>query len=178
MTCLIQTADAAPLPDGDPVSLAIIHQDVKDVLQDFSLRIGIPIGVSPDVSGIVRDLKGSFAPRDFLDRLSTRHKLTWYYDGDIIHVTPVSANRTLLIELGLGDFDALARTLNDLEIADDRYVVRRTPDARVARLSGPPAFVNLVEKTVGVLPSSTPKPPAAVQNPPTVPSRPRFCIGC
>lgn len=170
---------AATLAPDEPIAIAILHQDLREVLQDFSVRIGLPIGVAPNVTGVVRDIKGSYSTRAFLDKLSRAHELTWYFDGDMIHIAPIAANRTLLIELGQGDLDTLTQGLRDLDIDDARYPIRRTPNARVARLSGPPALVSLVEETLRVLPAPPAAQSAPVQQVSAAPvSRPRFCIGC
>ncbi len=139
---------SAPLPVQDSTqSYTIIDQEVRAVLADFSESLNIPISISDEVSGAVRRVTGEFTPTDFLHHLALNNEFSWYFDGRTLHITPLPEDRTVILQMGDVSVDELNRTLEELEIADARYPVIAGGDHGLARVSGPPRYIELLQET-------------------------------
>ncbi len=139
---------AAPLPVSDePQPYTIINQDVRSVLADFSESLNIPISISDGVEGAVRQVSGSFTPEDFMHHLALNNEFSWYYDGRTLHVTPLVEEKTILLQMGDVSVEAFNRTLEELQIADARYPVIMAGEQGLARVSGPPRYIELLQET-------------------------------
>lgn len=134
---------------------AILSQDLASVLEEFGLSVGTPIVIDEAVEGRVENLKGAMTPREFLDRLARERALVWYYDGTAIHVTPASANRSVMIDFDQVTPELLEETFASLGLADDRFAIRSTGDGGVGLLTGPPRYVELAESAFSLLEERT-----------------------
>ncbi|MEM8796563.1 MAG: hypothetical protein AAGE61_13425, partial [Pseudomonadota bacterium] len=80
----------------------------------------------------------------------------WYFDGQVLHVTPSQASVSRLLTLNVVSFQRLVDGLRALEIYDDRFPIKPTPGADVALVTGPPRFVGLVENAMTALAETRP----------------------
>jgi type III secretion protein C len=145
-------------PSG-PYKYLVIDQDVKDVMIEFGRNIGVPVRVSDQVSGRVRGRLPPATAREFLNLLSERNGLVWYFDGAVLHVGAEAEVKTELVNIGqLPATEFLAR-LDTLGIADPRFPVRATQDTGIISVSGPPVFMSLVQQTLAAMNKSAAQPP-------------------
>lgn len=153
-------------PDG-PYRYITLNQSVGDALTEFGRNIGVPVHVSASVKGRVGPGLQSGSAREFLETLSSRYGLIWYYDGASINVSPESETRTELLKLDKDTFPEVVARLDRLGIKDERFPVRVSETDQLVSVSGPPSYINLVKKTLGVVSgdvaNASPKDAAAVR---------------
>ncbi|MCR4264841.1 type III secretion protein [Nitratireductor sp. ZSWI3] len=128
-----------------------IDQPVGDALKEFGRNIGIPVEVSKRVGGRLGAGMPIGTAREFLDWVCDRYGLVWYYDGSILHVAAVDEMRTEMVKLSAGDTKDVHRKLDSLGIADPRYPVRVSDAENVMSVSGPPAYVSAVKRSLGIM---------------------------
>ncbi|AGS25359.1 nodulation protein NolW [Rhizobium etli] len=139
---------------GAPLSLpsasyryTVLDQDLSAALQEFGSNLNINVSISAEVKGRIRGRMPSLPPREFLDRLTGLYDLQWYYDGLVLYVSTAKEAQTRMLVLTSMPFEALKAALDELEISDERYVVRPAPGKGLVMVSGPPRFISLVEQT-------------------------------
>lgn len=150
---------------GDaPYGYAVLDQDLRVALREFGAHMGLRITVSDSVAGRIRGRLPPLPPREFLDRLAAQFGFDWYFDGYALHVTATSEATTAILGLPGGSFDALLSSLKALGVFDARYPLRPHPEPGHFLVSGPPRYVDLVEKTASVQErrnGAAPSPPPA-----------------
>lgn len=132
-------------------SFHVIDQDLRSVLQEFGASLGIPIAVSADVEGRVANLRGTFNAEEFLERISSEQSLSWFFDGDVVHITEARQNRSLVIDFATVDLDRLNDMLDSMGVMNKRFPIREVSNGRVGVLIAPPRYVELVEQTFTLL---------------------------
>jgi type II secretory pathway component GspD/PulD (secretin) len=145
-------------PSG-PYRYLVIDQDVKDVLVEFGRNIGVPTRVSDQVSGRMRGRVPVTSAHEFLNLLCERNGLVWYFDGAVLNVGAETEVKTELVNIGSLPAGELLAKLDTLGIADQRFPVRTTLDAGIISVSGPPAFISLVQQTIAAMSKSAAQPP-------------------
>lgn len=147
-------ADAGPVPWPDAAySYYAESKPLSAVLTEFatgfSLSLSIPPGMDTPVSGRF-NLRN---PTAFIDRLAGVYGFTWFTHGGTLFVSSnkdvVSRSMSTAIP-GMGG--SLRQVLTDLKILDSRFGWGELPEQGVVVVSGPPAYVQLVESTVASLP--------------------------
>ena len=139
------------LDGGESAPYTIVEQDLPEVLTQFAAAHGVPVAIDPGVSGTVTGLSDRFTPREFLDRLAALHGLSWFHDGAAIHVGPVSENRTVVVDLGAVDRDALEAALEDMGLDDPALGLEADDRTGIGVVSGPPRYVEMVEGAYAIL---------------------------
>jgi type III secretion protein C len=141
------SADKLKLPDGE-YPYRIVDQDLTVVLHEFGQNLGLRVKLSPKVLGQV---KGGF-PRSsalaFLNAICRMYGLDWYYDGSTLHVTSVTEEVTRFLPVRKETPARLTENLKRLSFYDERFSLRPNTDNTSVVISGPPAYVALVEQTL------------------------------
>lgn len=159
---LVSVAYSAPLPAlSSPYSYKIIDQDIQTALTQFGSNLGVRTNIDASIQGRVVDNSPTNTAREFLERLSETHNFEWYYDGQVLHVTPAQASVSRLLALNVVPLSQLVQSLRALDIYDERFPIKSTPNSAVALVTGPSRFVALVENALNALaevrpPSSAP----------------------
>lgn len=130
-----------------PYTYTVLDQDLSAALQEFGSNLNIRVNISAEVKGRIRGRMPDLPPREFLDRLTKLYDLQWYYDGLVLYVSAAKEAQTRMLVLTSIRFDAFKAALDELDISDDRYVVRPAPGNGLVLVSGPPRFIALVEQT-------------------------------
>ncbi|NGO54262.1 secretin N-terminal domain-containing protein [Allomesorhizobium camelthorni] len=130
-----------------PYTYTVLDQDLSAALQEFGSNLNIRVNISAEVKGRIRGRMPDLPPREFLDRLTKLYDLQWYYDGLVLYVSAAKEAQTRMLVLTSIRFDAFKAALDELNISDDRYVVRPAPGNGLVLVSGPPRFIALVEQT-------------------------------
>ncbi|NSX56766.1 hypothetical protein [Parasulfitobacter algicola] len=158
----LQPFHAAPLAlDHRETTYRIIDQNLRSVLADFGESFDIQIDIDTDVKGRVQQVSGEFTPEGFLHHLALTHGFSWYYDGQVIHVTPVQDDQTVILQMNDISLDDFVLTLTELGIADDRFPVVAAGEQGLARASGPPRYIELLSETFQAISLPTPNAPKA-----------------
>lgn len=146
------SAMSAPLSLPDtPYSYTVLDQDLSIALQEFGSNLNIKVNVSAEVKGRIRGRMPDMPPREFLDHLTKLYNLQWYYDGLMLYVTAAMEAQSRLLVLAPVSFDAFKRALDELDISDDRFVVKPAPGKGLVLVSGPPRFIALAEQSLSGL---------------------------
>ncbi|UXN58303.1 type III secretion protein [Phyllobacterium zundukense] len=159
-------ASFARAPDwsGKPYSYVLINQDVRDALREFGRNLNIPVTLSDKIRGQVRGEVRADTAGAFLTRLAEANGLIWYYDGTILHINSSEEFATQIIDLGRANGEVVVDEVARLDLMDDRFSIKSTPNAPALRVSGPPAFIAMVQQVV----STVQPPPQATADDPRV----------
>jgi type II secretory pathway component GspD/PulD (secretin) len=143
-----------------PYKYLVTDQNIKGVLVEFGRNVGVPVDVSDQVRGRLRGELRVAPAREFLEKLCESYGLVWYFDGAVLHISAKTEITTELINIGRFPPADVNEKLNALGIGDPRYPVKSTGFVGVVAVSGPPAFVSLVRRTLTSL-----APPAVRKEP-------------
>lgn len=130
---------------------AAMRIDIARVLDDFAANNGVPLERSDNLSGVVRGYWPDLSPQAYLNRVTARLALDWYYDGSVLYVTSPRDRQDRILQLGGLSIVEIVRALDGLDIADPRYPIRYDRSANILAVSGPPRYVDLVEQTLSSL---------------------------
>jgi type II secretory pathway component GspD/PulD (secretin) len=147
---LLPAAAAAGEPQWPPgvYKYVVIDQDLRDALIEFGRNVHIPMEVSDRIKGRVRGpLPGSTA-QEFLQRLCASYGLVGYFDGTRLHINSENELKTQLVKVDRTPLNDLLPRLQQLGIVDPRYPVKASSEAGMVAVSGPPAYVALVARTL------------------------------
>jgi type II secretory pathway component GspD/PulD (secretin) len=145
-------------------SYVLINQDIRDALKEFGRNMGVPVTLSDKIRGQVRGEVRADTAGAFLTRLAEANGLIWYYDGSILHLNSSEEFATQIIDLGRANGDMVVNEVQRLDLMDDRFSIRSTPNAPALRVSGPPAFIAMVQQVI----STVQPPPQATADDPRV----------
>ena len=146
------TACAAPLPHSDqPVTYAVVDQDLRDVITEVAQQSGLRVSVSDAVHGRVRGRLPPAPLESFLNHLAATYGLDWYDDGNTLFVTAAGEATSKLLSLGLVSVPQLDANLDALGVSDRRWPLRGSSDGKLVIVDGPPRYVQLVEQTLTAL---------------------------
>jgi type III secretion protein C len=149
-------AGPPPWPDA-PYTYYADGKPLESVLREFasgfSLSTDLPGGLTQLVNGRF-NLRN---PTEFIDRLTGTYGLTWFTHAGTLFV---SRSHEILVRSiptanasGAGAA-GLRRMLTDLQVLDARFGWGELPEQGVVVVSGPPAYVRLVETTINALPTT------------------------
>lgn len=145
---------AAAAPPWPEASYAYYAQDdsLRGVIEAFAQAFGIRGEITRAVGGTVTGRLFADSPGAFLDQLAKAYGIVWYYHDGTLHVSAAAESTRVPIELAEEDIPALRGALEGLGILDDRFGWGELPDRGLVIVSGPPAYVALVRRTVELLP--------------------------
>jgi type III secretion protein C len=147
---------AAPPPWPDAAfSYYAEAKPLNQVLAEFASSFSLSLDVTP---GFDAPVSGRFAmrsPTEFIDRLAGVYGFNWFAHAGTLFVSSNKDVQVRSIPTAVaGSGTNLRQVLTDLRILDARFGWGELPDQGVVVVSGPPAYVRLVESTVASLPKS------------------------
>jgi type III secretion protein C len=144
---------AAAIPDWGTRAYVYrsVEQDLRELLRDFASNLGLTLQLSEAVQGTVRGSLPPAPPAEFLDQLARVYGLIWYWDGFILWVYGLDEAASRMIDLGTGDAQRLADTMQELDLWDDRFPLRASASANLVLVTGPPRYVELVAEAAARL---------------------------
>ncbi|MEN3167121.1 hypothetical protein [Gluconobacter sp. OJB] len=148
MFALPRSVRAEPLPLPDQGRYTVIHQTLLDVLTQFCEDVNLRVVVDPSIQGNVRSGFTAETPLAFLNALSAEYRLDWYYDGNILHVTPSSATTTQSFPLGGVSYAALMRVIDAKKMLEPHYAIHTDDHGRSVSIFGPPDLRDRVSQTI------------------------------
>lgn len=150
--CLAGPAGAVE-PDWPPgiYKYITIDQSVRDALIEFGRNIGVPVRVSDAVKGRLSARMPVGTAKEFLTWICDRYGLVWYFDGSVLSVATEGEVHTEIVKLDVAAMQGVRAKLERLGLTDPRFPVKVLDAENVVSVSGPPAYVALVKKALGVL---------------------------
>lgn len=146
-------AHAGPVPWTDaPYSYYADNAPIANVLRDFAASFSLSLELSPLVEGKVSGRFNAQTPTEFMDRMASVYGLTWFTHAGTLFVARTTEMSTRSITSGGSSIAAVRQALTSLGVLDARFGWGELPEQGVALVSGPPAYVALVERTMATLP--------------------------
>jgi len=165
---LAATLMAAPASGADvkwppgPYNYIALDQDLRDALVELGRNTGMPVKLSDQIKGRLRNVMPAGSAEDFLRRLCDSFGLVPYFDGYVLHINTIAEIKTEVLALGgRMSVDEAIERLRKLGIEDARYPLRGASDGMVS-VSGPPPYLTLLRQTLGVRPARPAKEEAVV----------------
>ncbi len=153
--CLAGTAQAAPNWPAAPYSYYAQEESLQDVLRQFAGGFSLALQLAPGVSGTVNGKFNTATPSEFMDRLGGVYGFNWFVHAGTLFVSPASAMVTKSVSALGSSISALREALMQLGVLDPRFGWGELSDQGFALVSGPPAYVSLVQKMIEALPLGT-----------------------
>ena len=149
---------AEPAWPSAPYTYVVVDQDLRTVLQEFGTNLGLRVAVSDAVQGRVRGRLPALPPRQFLDHLAQVYGLDWYYDGLVLSVSAASEATTRLLPLQGIALGELESGLRSADVLDPRFPIRPGPTPGLVQASGPPRYLDLVQRSLAAMVADRPPP--------------------
>lgn len=153
-------ADANPDWFAQPYAYVLVEQDVRGALEEFGHNLGLLVVMSDKVRGKARSSLRAESAGDFLTQLCDTNGLSWYYDGNILYLSGDGETGTRLFKTPGQSPQQLEAYLDSLDVYGKQMSSRPGPDGDELFVSGPPAYLNMVQQHVDHL-----QPPPAVAGP-------------
>jgi type III secretion protein C len=135
-------------------------QTVAKVLQEFAagfnltLQLSVPLTTAP-LSDKVTGRFNVKNPTEFIERLSGTYGLQWFTHAGVLHV---SRSQDLVVKsvpsTSLSAGANIRQVLSSLGVLEPRFGWGELPEQGVVVISGPPAYVSLIESTLAAMPSA------------------------
>ena len=148
-----QPAHAGPPPWASaPYSYYADNAPLSKVLGEFASSFSLSLQLSPQAQGTVNGRFNAQSPTEFLDRLGSVYGLNWFTHAGTLFVSRTTEMDTRSITAGGSSIAVVRQALTSLGVLDPRFGWGELPEQGVALVSGPPAYVALVERTMATLP--------------------------
>lgn len=128
---------------------------LDEVLKDFASSFSLALNLGPEVNGVVNGRFNTATPTDFINKLGSVYGFDWFVYSGTLFVSRADRQKTTAISAASSSTSQLREALIGLNILNTRFGWGELPDQGVVVVSGPPAYVDLVERTVKALPAVT-----------------------
>ncbi|MER8402081.1 type III secretion protein [Mesorhizobium sp. M0306] len=146
-----QRASAAePRWPPGPYKYITIDQSVTDALVELGRNMRVPMRVSKLVKGRLSAGMPVGTAREFLDEICNRYGLVWHFDGIVMNVATEAEVQTEMIPLDPNMAAGAEDRLSRLGVSDPKFPIKVSKQDDVISVSGPPSYIELVRKTLGV----------------------------
>lgn len=120
--------------------------------QTFGLKVALSAGAEENDAPVDGKLTAS-SPTEFLNQLSSTYGLVWFYHDGTLHISRASENATRAVPVPVPGGGASVKTaLSQLGLIETKFGWGELAERGVVIVTGPPAYVGLIEKTVATLP--------------------------
>lgn len=119
--------------------------ELQELLRGFASLQKINAVIDPDIKGTVNGTFSDIPPEEMLDRISRAYSLSWFYDGNILYITPSQKTESKVIEINSLAAVKLLDTISNLGIIAPSSSIRVLGSGGIAFVSGPPKYVEIVE---------------------------------
>lgn len=145
---------AMPAPNwaNVPYSYYARDESLQSLLREFAGGFSLSLQMGPNVTGTVNGKFNANSPTEFLDRLGGVYGFNWFVYAGTLFVSRTNDMKTRSVSAMGSSISALRQALQQLGILDPRFGWGELPDQGIALVSGPPGYVDLVERTVAALP--------------------------
>lgn len=140
---------AAELPQSqENAEFIAFHGNLKILLLEFGANLRIPVIVDESINGVLHDHIKESSAKSFLTMLCTKNNLEWYYDGVRLYITTLSQSVSQTISVSHHTIKDIKEILKNSRIYDDRFPLTFVPGGKIAMVSGPPRYVELVREVI------------------------------
>lgn len=153
--CMVSTAPAAPNWPNAPFSYYANNEDLPSLLRNFAGGFSLSLDLSPKVTGVVNGKFNTNSPTEFLDRLGGVYGFNWFVYAGTLFISRASDMTTRSISASGVSISNLYQALYQLGVLDTRFGWGELPDQSMALVSGPPAYVDLIARTVAQMPQGS-----------------------
>lgn len=129
------------------------NSPLDTVLKDFAGSFSLSLKLGAGVGGSVNGRFTAKNPTEFINRLASVYGFNWFTHAGTLFVSRADEQKTAAIPAANNGTGQLRSALASLGVLDSRFGWGELPEQGVALVSGPPAYVDLVERTVRSLPS-------------------------
>lgn len=126
---------------------------VDTILKEFAGNFSLALKLGAGVEGIVNGRFNARSPSEFINKLGSVYGFNWFTHAGTLFISRADDQRTAAIPSAYNSAGQLHDALASLGILDTRFGWGELPDQGVVMVSGPPAYVELIERTVKSLPS-------------------------
>jgi len=127
-----------------------LHQVLSEFAARFSLSLDMPTGLDAPVTGQLSGLTAT----EFIERLAGIYGFNWFTHAGTLYI---AGNKDIVVRTlpstQAGSGLKLRQLLTELRVLDPRFGWGELPEQGMVVVSGPPAYVRLVEATVAAIPS-------------------------
>jgi type III secretion protein C len=126
---------------------------VEEVMQGFSHNYRVKVSVSDKIDININKTFESFSAVSFLNEFCLLYNLTWYFDSNILYITAISENTSIMLTLNNITIKQLKDAAKDTGIWDDRFKWKEIPEQSIVYVFGPPRYVSLIKETLKIVDS-------------------------
>lgn len=143
---------------AEPYAYVVVDQDVRGALAEMGRNLDLIVVFSDKVRGASRgSIRGETAG-EFLDRLCDANQLSWYFDGNVLHIASADEVATREFDVRGLELDDLESWLQQLDVAGAPMSSRASPDRAGLFVSGPPAYLAQIQQHLDRQPDAEPSP--------------------
>jgi len=154
LTVKIAAASFPPWADA-PYSHYAQERKLDTVLQDFAGSFSLSLNLGLGINGTVNGRFNANNPTEFINKLASVYGFNWFTHAGTLFISRADDQKTVTVSAGGNGTAQLHDALKSLGILDTRFGWGELPEQNLVLVSGPPAYVDLVERTVKSLPSNT-----------------------
>lgn len=150
---VVDAPDYMAIPDeAAPYPLLARDIDISDALRVFAKNLRIGLVVTGDISGTVTAAdEGTLSRREYLDNRAAEFDFVWYFDGQVLRVSPVGEIETRIIPLRENSGIEALRILQSLGIYQAKFTHRYDERSRTLMVAGPTSYVDLIDQATKAL---------------------------
>lgn len=141
-----------PWPDA-PYSYFADNMPLERVLGDFAAGFSLTLQMQPGLGGMVNGRFTTPNPSEFIGRLGGVYGFSWFTHAGTLYVGKASEVVTRSIPMPTSSIPQMRNALMDLGVLEPRFGWGELADQGIVLVSGPPAYVSLLEATVRQLPA-------------------------
>ena len=143
---------AQPAWPAAPYSHYADRASLPSVLAEFARSFSLSLNASPAVEGTVNGRLTASSPTEFINKLASVYGFVWFTHAGVLHVSKASDTATRTFALPTGSIASMRKALSDLGILDPRFGWGELPSQSAVVVSGPPAYIKLIESTLQGIP--------------------------
>jgi type III secretion protein C len=155
---------AMPWPEASFTYIAD-NQPLSEVLRRFARSFGLETQLSHAVAtsnAIVTGKITTASPTEFINQLGAAHGLSWFSQNGVLYVSRSNERSTRAVSPPGISAAGLKKALTELGVIESKFGWGEVAERGMVLVSGPPAYVDLVQRTVAELPPMPPDQELAV----------------
>jgi type III secretion protein C len=154
LPCSGTRAAAMPWPEVSFSYMARSHR-LAGVLSSFGRSFGVRVQVSDTIEASEQRVDGTLTaptPSEFLNQLASAYGLAWFYRSGVLYVSRSDEQVTRVLTMPGSGSASLKKALLEVGVIEPKFGWADIPDRNAALVSGPPAYVEALARTLGDLP--------------------------
>jgi len=130
-----------------PYPLRTRGLDIQDGLRIFAKNLRIGVVIDDSITGeITTDQPQDISREAYINELAALYDFVWYFDGQVIRISPVGDIEIELIPLRDHSGATVIDVLKRLGLYQPKFIHRADPRSRMLMVSGPTSYTNMVRE--------------------------------